>query len=196
MQSAWKVSFHSSRAFAERAWLELSSASARASLKKRAQEVMRTSARRVVQSGVAFAVDQAVDTFGLGRYGVRLSGQRDVYEAEIQSLSSVSMAEAAERLSMRAMADVFSKTSEKALVLNMFIRWFHPKAVGGSGAMRLTWSPDEREQFRREVLSRLTDGAELQVTAPVLSGNGLCVAEVEMIWKAWARPQIGREGES
>lgn len=188
MQPAWKI----------KAWRELGSAESRAAFKGRVQSTVQELTRRVVQSGVALAVDrveQAIHTFGLGRYGVRLSGQSNMYEATLPSASSVTMAEAAERLSARALADVFSQTSERALVLNLAIRWLQPQAVGLPAVMRLTWTVSEREQFRREVLSRLTDGAELQVTAPVLNDDGLCIAEVEMVWKAWARRQIGREGE-
>lgn len=188
MQPAWKV----------KVWQELGSAESRAALKCRVQMTVQELARRVAQSGVALAVDQVertISTFGLGRYGVRLSGQSDVYEAKLPSASSVTMAEAAERLSARALADVFSQTSERALVLNLVIRWLQPQAVGAPAVMRLNWTSMEREQFRRDVLFRLADGAELQVTAPVLNENGLCIAEVEMVWKAWARRQIGREGE-
>ena len=188
MQPAWKI----------KAWRELGSAESRAAFKGRVQSTVQELTRRVVQSGVAFVDDRVakeIYTFGLGRYGVRLSGQSNMYEATLPSASSVTMAEAAERLSARALSDVFSQTSERALVLNLAIRWLQPQAVGLPAVMRLTWTVSEREQFRREVLYRLTDGAELQVTAPVLNDDGLCIAEVEMVWKAWARRQIGREGE-
>lgn len=188
MQPTWK----------NKVWQELGSAESRAALKGRVQSTAQEFARRLVQSGVALAVDRVeltIQRYGLGRYGVRLSGQSDIYEATLPSASSVTMAEAAERLSTRALSDVFSQTSERALILNLAIRWLQPQSVGTAAVMRLTWSAIEREQFRRDVLSRLTDGAELQVTAPVLNDDGLCIAEVEMVWKAWARRQIGREGE-
>ena len=188
MQPTWKI----------KAWRELRSPEERAALKGRVQHLVQNLARRMIQSGVALAVDQvesAIYTFGLGRYGVRLSGRNDIYEATLPGASSVTMAEAAERLSARALADVFSQTSERALILNLAIRWLQPQAVGTAALMRLTWSAIEREQFRREVLSRQIDGAELHMTAPVLSEDGLCIAEVEMVWKAWARRQISREGE-
>lgn len=175
-----------------------------------------TLVRRLIQTQGARAVDGAVRYLGLGQYGVRMSSlgfqsPRELWEAELRVVSASSIAEAAERISMQALSEAFDLTSgshsagsvlgrpvlgaERAEIGELSIRWLGQKTVDPSGRFRLSWTRADREAFRRLVLSNLSSGASQRVAAQVFAQDGLLIAEVEIEWKAWARPPLpAKEG--
>lgn len=176
--------------------------------------------RRLLQVQGARAVDRAIVYLGLGQYGVRMSsiglgGPRELWEAELPIVSAASIAEAAERITAQALAETFEIGSavgsaagskyrsvrgtiaaERAELGELTVRWMaHPSNSATPGLFRLSWTKNDSESFRRQTLSSLKSGASQRVAAQVVAPDGRLIAEVEMEWKAWARPPLpAKEG--
>ncbi len=167
------------------------------------------SVRSVLQRVGAQAVDRAVWHLGLGRQGVRLTGaslaqNADRWEAEVQGWKASVVAEAAELITHRALGGVFDLAGgESVLLESLAIHWLatgvRASAVSSSGSSSgaaasgkiiLEWTLSEREQFRRDVLSNLTEGAVTHLMAIGCDQNGLGVVHVELEIRASARTQI------
>ncbi len=163
------------------------------------------SVRSALQRVGAQAVDRAVWHLGLGRQGVRLTGaslaqNADRWEAEVQGWKASVVAEAAELITHRALSGVFDLGGgESVLLESLAIRWLPTgmrtsagmsSAAAASGKIILEWKLSEREQFRRDVLSNLTDGAVTHLMAIGCDQNGLGVVHVELEIRASARIQI------
>ncbi len=163
------------------------------------------SVRSALQRVGAHAVDRAVWHLGLGRQGVRLTGaslaqNADRWEAEVQGWKASVVAEAAELITHRALGVVFDLAGgESVLLESITIRWL-PTGVrasagsssgsAASGKLILEWTLSEREQFRRDVLSNLSDGSVTHLMAIGCDQNGLGVVHVELEIRASARTQI------
>lgn len=167
-----------------------------------------------VQRLGAQAVDQAVHRLGLGRRGVRLTGDsltadRGEWRAELSSWSSSAVSEAAELVVYRALLSVFDigvvapggavgrqSAAEAAWISGLVVRWLRPpyarSATGGGGHVVLYWLADEREAYRRDVLSKLTDGAKATVAVTGFDREGARVVEIEIEVHAVARAQLNR----
>ena len=145
----------------------------------------------------AQAVDRAIWYLGLGRQGVRLTGdslKRDTerWDVEVSGWRTSAVAEAAELIVFRALETVFDLSGgESVAIETLNLRWISSSARGqSSGTVSLTWSLNEREQFRRESLANLTHGAVTSLTAFGSEASGLGIVQIELEVRARARRQI------
>lgn len=158
-------------------------------------DVLRSTLQRVG----AHAVDRAIWHLGLGRQGTRLTGaslaeDTSRWEAEVSSWKASTVAEASELIAHRALSGVFDIAGGESIALEgLNIRWLQPLTVErdrNDGVIFLEWSLNEREDFRREALAHLSQGAVAHLTAFGCDKEGLALVQVDLEVRASLRRQI------
>lgn len=138
------------------------------------------------------------------------------WEAELVSWTPAAIAEASDVVCTRALRTIFSLESafgggpaESARIESMTIRWLvpvpphsisaaafqsSPTSIQGDGKLRgivgLNWPVDLREEYRRQVLSQIHQGATTSLTAMGWSHDGRKIVEVDIVIEARARAQL------
>lgn len=166
-------------------------------IEKNVQDSVKQAVVETFQRVGARAIDRAVWYLGLGRQGVRLTGaslHRDAerWDVEVSGWRTSAVAEAAELIVFRALETVFDLSGgESVAVEALNLRWISPNhRQSASGTVSLTWSLAEREEFRRQTLANLTEGAVVSLTAFGSEAGGLGVVQIEFEVRALARRQI------